>query len=142
MEKSPCKKSATEKRALLRTSCGRSCSAMEKSPCKINVKFSPKKPSYKKIKWRVKDGKIAYVTPTGIVTGRKEGTTTVIGKTKDGTNKQVKIKVEIKKSVAGPTATPNYENETRKKEIVEDFESYDVGYNWESDDYKIGRAHV
>ena len=104
--------------------------------CKINVKFSPKKPSYKKIKWSVKDGKIAYVTPTGIVTGRKEGKTTVIGKTKDGTNKQVKIKVTIKKSVAGPTATPNYENETRKKEIVEDFESYDVGYNWESDDYK------
>ena len=104
---------------------------MEKSPCKIGVKFSPKKPSYKKIKWNVKNGKIAYVTPTGIVTPRKKGTTTVIGKTKDGTNKQVKIKVEIKQSKVGPTATPNFlPEDTRKKTMVEDFESYPVGTKW------------
>ena len=99
--------------------------------CKINVKFSPKKPSYKKIKWSVKNSKVAYVTPTGIVTGRKAGTTTIIGKTKDGTNKQVKVKVTIKKSVAGPTATPLYETETRQATMIEDFEDYDVGEKWE-----------
>ena len=94
------------------------------------MKFSPKKPAYKAMKWSVKKRSIVYVTPNGIISPKKAGTTTIIGKTKDGTNKTVKIKVTVKQSAVGPTATPYYVTDTRKKTMVEDFESYDVGTTW------------
>ena len=98
--------------------------------CKISVKFSPKKPSYKSMKWSTKNNSVAYVTPSGIISPRKAGTATIVGKTKDGSNKTVKVKVTVKSSAKGPTATPYFVKDTRKKTMVENFESYAVGTSW------------
>ena len=84
------------------------------------------------MKWSTKNGSIVYVTPNGVISPRKAGTATVIGKTKDGTNKSVKIKVTVTQSGVGPTATPLYEVETRKGTIMEDFEDYDIGEKWDA----------
>lgn len=57
----------------------------------------------------------------------------IYGYTKDGTNKKVKINVTIKSKPTLATPTPNYEPEdNRTKTVVEDFEDYPVGYDWES----------
>ncbi len=103
---------------------------------KLYVKYSPTKVGYKGMKWKAANSKIVYVSPYGVVTPVKAGSTKIYGYTKDGTNKKVTIKVKINGKPKGlATPTPNYEPEdTRTKVMVEDFESYDVGYNWESDD--------
>jgi len=107
---------------------------------KLYVKYSPTKVGYKGMKWKAKNSKIVYVSPYGIVTPVKAGTTKIYGYTKDGTNKKVTINVVINKAPATATPTPNYEpEETRTKTVVEDFESYDVGYDWESEEY-LGTA--
>lgn len=101
----------------------------------LYVKYSPTKVGYKGMKWKAKNSKIIYVSPYGVVTPVKAGSTKIYGYTKDGTNKKVTINVKINPAPATATPTPNYEPEdTRTKTVVEDFESYDVGYNWESDE--------
>lgn len=103
----------------------------------ISVKFKPTKVGYKGMKWKAKNRKIVYVSPYGVVTPVKKGSTKIYGYTKDGTNKKVTINVKVKEKPITATPTPNYEPEdNRIKTVVEDFESYDVGYNWESDEYK------
>lgn len=105
--------------------------------CTINVKYSPTKVGYKGLKWKVSGKKVVYVSPKGVVTPLKTGTATINGYTKDGTNKKVSVKVKVNAAPQTATPTPNYEpEETRTKVVVEDFESYEVGYNWESDDYQ------
>ena len=103
----------------------------------LYVKYSPTKVGYKGMKWKAKNSKIVYVSPYGVVTPVKAGSTKIYGYTKDGTNKKVTINVKINPAPQTPTPTPNYEPaDNRTKTVVEDFESYDVGYNWESDEYK------
>ena len=98
----------------------------------LTMKYSPTKVGYKGMKWKVKNSKVVYVSPQGIVTPSKPGSTVITGYTKDGTNKKVKIKVTIKEAPATATPAPNYEPEdTREKILVEDFEGYDVGFDWE-----------
>lgn len=101
----------------------------------ISVKYSPTKVGYKGMKWKAKNSKIVYVSPYGVVTPVKVGSTKIYGYTKDGTNKKVTINVTVKAKPTLATPTPNYEPEdNRTKTVVEDFESYPVGYNWESDE--------
>lgn len=104
----------------------------------ISVKYTPTKVGFKGMKWKAKNPKIVYVSPFGVVTPVKPGSTKIYGYTKDGTNKKVTINVKISDKPNNlATPTPNYEPEdTRTKTVVEDFESYDVGYNWESDELK------
>ena len=103
----------------------------------LSVKYSPTKVGYKGMKWKAKNPKIVYVSPYGVVTPVKAGSTKIYGYTKDGTNKKVTLNVTISPKPATATPTPNYEPEdNRIKTVVEDFEGYDVGYNWESDEYK------
>ncbi len=103
----------------------------------LYVKYSPTKVGYKGIKWKAKNSKIVYVSPYGVVTPVKAGSTKIYGYTKDGTNKKVTINVKINAKPATATPTPNYEPaDSRTKTVVEDFESYPVGYNWESGDKK------
>lgn len=100
----------------------------------ISVKYSPTKVGYKGMKWKVKNKKVVYVSPYGAVSPAKPGKTVIYGYTKDGTNKKVKINVTVKAKPTLPTPTPNYEPEdNRTKTVVEDFEDYPVGYDWESD---------
>ena len=82
------------------------------------------------MKWSTRNNSVAYVTPSGIISPRKAGTATIVGKTKDGSNKTVKVKVTVKSSAKGPTATPYFVKDTRKKTMVENFESYAVGTSW------------
>ena len=99
----------------------------------ISVKYSPTKVGYKGMKWKAKNKKIVYVSPYGVVTPIKPGKTVIYGYTKDGTNKKVKVNVTIKSKPVLATPTPNYEPEdNRTKTVVEDFEDYPVGYDWES----------
>ena len=101
----------------------------------LYVKYSPTKVGYKGMKWKAKNSKVVYVSPYGVVTPVKAGTTKIYGYTKDGTNKKVTINVKINAKPATATPTPNYEPaDTRTQTVVEDFESYPVGYNWESDE--------
>lgn len=100
----------------------------------ISVKYSPTKVGYKGMKWKVKNSKIAYVSPYGVVAPAKPGTTKIYGYTKDGTNKKVTINLTVKAKPVLATPTPNYEPEdTRTKTVVENFEDYPVGYNWEDE---------
>ena len=101
----------------------------------LYVKYSPTKVGYKGMKWKAKNSKVVYVSPYGVVTPVKAGTTKIYGYTKDGTNKKVTINVKINAKPATATPTPNYEPaDTRTQTVVEDFESYPVRYNWESDE--------
>ena len=73
------------------------------------------------------------VTPKGIISAKeKEGKAKLYGYAKDGSGKKITLTVNIKKSPVGATPTPNYEVETRKGVIMEDFESYDVGEKWDA----------
>lgn len=98
--------------------------------CTITVKYSPSKVGYKGLKWKVTGKKVVYVSPRGIVTPLKAGTGTIVGYTKDGTNKKVKIKVTVKKVADTVKVNPTPVPDTRKKTMVEDFESYPVGTTW------------
>ncbi len=99
------------------------------------MKYTPKKVGYKGIKWKAKNSKIVYVAPNGTVTPIKKGSTRIIGRTKDGTNKKVVIKVKVKAAPTTATATPYLEKDSREETLVEDFESYSVGTTW-----KVGTA--
>lgn len=107
----------------------------------ISVKYSPTKVGYKGMKWVVKNKKICYVSPYGVVSPAKAGKTVVYGYTKDGTNKKVKFNVTVKAKPVLATPTPNYEpDDGRTKTVVEDFEDYPVGFNWEKDTMEESRS--
>ena len=82
------------------------------------------------MKWKAKNSKVVYVSPYGVVTRLKSVLLRFTDTPKDGTNKKVTINVNNAKH-ATATPTPNYEPaDTRTQTVVEDFESYPVGYNW------------
>ena len=96
----------------------------------LYVKYSPTKVGYKGMKWKAKNSKIVYVSPYGVVTPVKAGSTKIYGYTKDGTNKKVTINVKINPAPVTDTPTPNYENDPREATLIESFESYQDGQNW------------
>lgn len=111
---------------------------------KLNVTTSPAKATYKSIKWKSSKSSLLTVSPNGTVVIRKQkdqskksdytlGTATVTATTKDGSNKSAKVKIKVvaKANIEPPKV---YEEEIRKTTVIEDFESYPEGYNWESDD--------
>lgn len=111
---------------------------------KLSVTASPAKATYKAVKWKSNKSGLLTVSPDGTVIIRKQkdqskkndytlGTCTVTAVSKDGSNKsaQIKIKVVAKANIDPPKV---YEEEIRKTTLIEDFESYPEGYNWESDD--------
>ena len=96
----------------------------------LYVKYSPTKVGYKGMKWKAKNSKIIYVSPYGVVTPVKAGSTKIYGYTKDGTNKKVTINVKINPAPTTATPTPNFEKDSRTATTVEDFESYAEGTKW------------
>jgi hypothetical protein len=113
---------------------------------KLSITTNPTKPAYKGMSW--KSSKTSLVTvdansniivrATKDLTKEKDytlGTCTLTGTTKDGSNKKVKVKIKV---VAKANQEPPkvYEEESRTATVVEDFESYPEGYNWETDTQK------
>lgn len=98
--------------------------------CTISVKYSPTKVGYKGMKWKVTGKKVVYVSPRGIVTPLEAGKGTIVGYTKDGTNKKVKIKVTVPRVEDTVKIDPTPVPDNRKRTMVEDFESYPVGTTW------------
>lgn len=111
---------------------------------KLKVATNPSKATYKAMKW--KSGKTSLITvdAAGNINIRKTkdpakekdyslGSCVLTGTTKDGSNKSIKIKINVmaKANIEPPKV---YEEENRKTTVIEDFESYPEGYNWESDD--------
>ena len=47
----------------------------------LYVKYSPTKVGYKGMKWKAKNSKVVYVSPYGVVTPVKAGTTKIYGYT-------------------------------------------------------------
>lgn len=84
------------------------------------------------MKWKAKNSKIVYVSPYGVVTPLKKGSTKIYGYTKDGTNKKVTINVTVKAAPVTATPTPNLEKDPRTATTVEDFESYAEGTTWKN----------
>lgn len=101
-----------------------------KQTAKITVKYSPTKVGYKGMKWKAKNKKIVYVSPVGVVTPLKKGSTKIYGYTKDGTNKKVTLNVTVKAPPVTATPTPLLEEDTRVATTVENFESYAEGTDW------------
>ena len=99
---------------------------------KISVKYSPTKVGYKGMKWKAKNKKIVYVSPYGVVTPLKKGSTKIYGYTKDGTNKKVTLNVTVKAAPVTATPTPLLEEDSRTATTVEDFESYAAGTTWKT----------
>lgn len=98
--------------------------------CTIKLKYSPTKVGYKGLKWKVKGKKVVYVSPKGVVTPIKVGSGKIVGYTKDGTNKKVTIKVKVNKVEDTVKVEPTPVPDTRKRTMVENFESYPVGTTW------------
>lgn len=111
---------------------------------KLKLSTSPSKVTYKAVKWKSSKSSLLTVTPNGTIVVRKSkdlskkkdytlGTCTVTAMTKDGSNKSAKVKIKViaKANIDPPKV---YEpEEIRKTTIVEDFEGYPEGYDWESD---------
>lgn len=113
---------------------------------KLKVSTSPTKATYKAVKWKSSKSSLLTVTSDGTIVVRKQkdlskkkdytlGTCTVTAMTKDGSNKSAKVKIKViaKANIDPPKV---YEEEIRTVNVIEDFESYPEGYNWESDDMK------
>lgn len=47
------------------------------------------------MKWKAKNSKVVYVSPYGVVTPVKAGTTKIYGYTKDGTNKRLRLMLKL-----------------------------------------------
>ncbi|MBR3042247.1 MAG: Ig-like domain-containing protein, partial [Eubacterium sp.] len=77
---------------------------------KIKAKFSPKKPTYKKLAYTSSDKTVAKVSKKGKVTALKEGKAVITVKAKDGSNKKAKVTVTVRgngnQEVTAPTAEP------------------------------------
>jgi uncharacterized repeat protein (TIGR02543 family) len=62
---------------------------------KLNVKIVPTNVDNKGVIWSSEDPKIAYVSTSGKITGKKNGTTTITVKAKDGSGKKATCKVTV-----------------------------------------------
>ena len=103
--------------------------------CKASV--TPGDATRSMVAWSSSDEKVATVNFAGFVVAKKAGKVTITAKATDGSKIFDSVNITVKDADIIATPTPNYEPEdNRIKTVVEDFESYDVGYNWESDEYK------
>lgn len=99
----------------------------------LKANFAPSKATYRKVTYTTSDKKIATVNAVGIITARKVGTATITATTADGSNKKATVKINVSEAAPAVTEVPEYENETRTGVKFEDFENYEVGYNWETE---------
>ena len=100
----------------------------------IKASVSPKKATRKSLKWSTNKGSVLKVVGNGTkatVIARKVGKANVIAQATDGSGKKAVVKVTVTKFVSDKTPAPTAEPDTRKKTMVEDFESYEVGTKWE-----------
>ena len=77
----------------------------------VKAKVYPENATNKKIKW-VTYGDRITVSDTGLVTGRKEGMTSVTAVATDGSGVQVSCEVPVNPSTSIPEPTPQPENQT------------------------------
>ena len=100
----------------------------------IKASVSPKKATRKSLKWSTNKGSVLKVVGNGTkatVIARKVGKANVIAQATDGSGKKAVVKVTVTKFKSDKTPAPTAEPDTRKKTMVEDFESYEVGTKWE-----------
>ena len=100
----------------------------------IKASVSPKKATRKSLKWSTNKGSVLKVVGNGTkatVIARKVGKANVIAQATDGSGKKAVVKVTVTKFKSDKTPAPTAEPDTRKKTVVEDFESYEVGTKWE-----------
>ena len=100
----------------------------------IKASVSPKKATRKSLKWSTNKGSVLKVVGNGTkatVIARKVGKANVIAQATDGSGKKAIVKVTVTKFKSDKTPAPTAEPDTRKKTMVEDFESYEVGTKWE-----------
>lgn len=100
----------------------------------IKASVSPKKATRKSLKWSTNKGSVLKVVGNGTkatVIARKVGKANVIARATDGSGKKAVVKVTVTKFKSDKTPAPTAEPDTRKKTVVEDFESYEVGTKWE-----------
>ena len=100
----------------------------------IKASVSPKKATRKSLKWSTNKGSVLKVVGNGTkatVIARKVGKANVIAQATDGSGKKAVVKVTVTKFKSDKTPAPTAEPDTRKKTLVEDFESYEVGTKWE-----------
>lgn len=71
----------------------------------LSVTLSPKKPSYKKVKWTTSDEAVASVSSAGVVTAKAAGTAVITVKADDGSGKKASCTVTVEKP-ADPTPAP------------------------------------
>lgn len=76
---------------------------------KMNVKFSPKKPTNSKLTYKSSDTSVATITPTGVIKGINEGKAKITVMAADGTGKSssCNIEVEPKKEKTPNTDKPD-----------------------------------
>lgn len=99
----------------------------------IKASVSPKKATRKSLKWSTNKGSILKVVGNGTkatVIARKIGKANVIAQATDGSGKKAVVKVNVVKFKSDKTPAPTATPDTRKKTLVEDFESYPVGTEW------------
>ena len=99
----------------------------------IKASVSPKKATRKSLKWSTNKGSILKVVGNGTkatVIARKVGKANVIARATDGSGKKAVVKVNVVKFKSDKTPAPTPTPDTRKKTLVEDFESYPVGTEW------------
>lgn len=92
--------------------------------------FTPKKATYRKLKFKSSNKKVVTVDSLGVARAKGIGTAKVTATSKDGSGKKATVTISVITQKAEPTAAPEYETETRTGVKYEDFESYPVGYDW------------
>lgn len=71
--------------------------AMEKGETRrLNISFSPKSATIKKMKWRTSDSDVVTVTKDGAVKAVGKGMAYVAASTTDGSNLRIKVKISVK----------------------------------------------
>lgn len=99
----------------------------------VKASVSPKKATRKSLKWSTNKGSILKVVGNGTkatVIARKIGKANVIARATDGSGKKAVVKVNVVKFKSDKTPAPTATPDTRKKTLVEDFESYPAGTEW------------
>ncbi len=81
------------------------------STTKLKAVVNPSKATVKKVAFASKDKKIATVSSKGVVTGKKQGTTTITAYAKDGRGAKASIKITVMaESNTIPQQTPGNDN--------------------------------
>lgn len=97
----------------------------------LKANYTPKKATYRKVKYKSSNKKAVTVNSLGIAKAIGEGKATITVTAADGSGKKAKVKITV--GAAPPIVTAKYvpkEVDTRKRTMVEDFESYAVGTTW------------